>query len=212
VRDTALIDDLVKRSPAEDAFYTPPDPLPGDTCGDPVYLRPLENTFSVPDGGENWLVLYRSETAGTNPAPVATSGIIVLPDRSKRPVPDGGYPLISWCHGTVGVANRVAPSRNRGDTGASPMNAYPTTLLSRFLDQGWAVAMTDYEALGTGTADKLHPYMLGQSEARAALTSSWPLEPCSGTRSPTGSPSWDTPRAARPRCSPPPTPRAEWTD
>jgi len=123
----------------------------------------------VPDGGENWLVLYRSETAGNNPTPVVTSGIIVLPDRSKHPIPDGGYPLISWCHGTVGVANRVAPSRDRGDTGASPMNAYPKTLLSRFLDQGWAVAMTDYEALGTGTADKLHPYLLGQSEAHAVL-------------------------------------------
>jgi pimeloyl-ACP methyl ester carboxylesterase len=104
-----------------------------------------------------------------NPTPVATSGIIVLPDSSKHAVTDGGYPLISWCHGTVGVANRVAPSRDRGDTGASPMNAYPKTLLNRFLDRGWAVAMTDYEALGTGTADKLHPYMLGESEARAAL-------------------------------------------
>ena len=123
----------------------------------------------MPDGGEKWLVLYRSETAGTEPTPAATSGIIVLPDRSKHPVPNDGYPLISWCHGTVGVANRVAPSRDGGNTGASPMNAYPKKLLSRFLDEGWAVAMTDYEALGTGTDDKLHPYMLGQSEARAAL-------------------------------------------
>jgi len=182
MRDTALIEKLVEQTPDDDAFYTTfttPDSLFGQAIGDPVYLRRLDNTFSVPEGGENWLVLYRSETAGENPTAVATSGIIILPNREEHPVPEGGYPLISWCHGTVGCANRVAPSRDMGDTGASPMNAYPKTMLGRFLDKGWAVAMTDYEALGTGTDDgtgtgvgpddKLHPYMLGQSEARAAL-------------------------------------------
>jgi pimeloyl-ACP methyl ester carboxylesterase len=172
VRDTALIDELVEKTPADDTFYTTPDPLPGDSYGDPIYLRHLrpQKTFSsAPEGGESWLVLYRSETAGDSPTPVATSGIIVLPHSSRHPVPDGGYPLVSWCHGTVGCANRVAPSRDQGNTGASAMNAYPKILLTEFLDRGWAVAMTDYEALGTGTADKLHPYLLGQSEARAAL-------------------------------------------
>ncbi|MCD0450398.1 hypothetical protein LO762_14525 [Actinocorallia sp. API 0066] len=154
MRDTALIDGLVERTPDGDAFYTAPDPLSAGTYRDPVHLRPLENTFSAPAGGEGWLVLYRSQTAGDSPSPVATSGIIVLPDSTEHPVPDGGYPLVSWCHGTVGVANRVAPSRDRGDTGASPMNEYPKALLTRFLDRGWAVAMTDYEALGTGTAEK----------------------------------------------------------
>jgi pimeloyl-ACP methyl ester carboxylesterase len=169
MRDQALIQDLINQTPQDDAFYTTPDLPPGGTNGDPIYLRPLTNTLSVPEGGENWLLLYRSETAGQNPAAVATSGIVVLPDAAAHPVPDGGYPLVSWCHGTVGVANRVSPSRDTGDTGASAMNAYPTALLGRFLDQGWAVAMTDYEALGTGTDEKLHPYLLGQSEARAAL-------------------------------------------
>jgi pimeloyl-ACP methyl ester carboxylesterase len=168
MRNTDLIDDLVKNTPTDDTFYSP-DLVPGGAVGDPLYLRPLENTFSAPEGGENWLVRYRSETAGENPAAIATSGIIVLPDSAKHPVPEGGYPLICWCHGTVGVANRVAPSRDTGDTGASPMNVYPKTMLTRFIDRGWAVAMTDYEALGTGTATKLHPYLLGQSEARAAL-------------------------------------------
>ncbi|MHA6757089.1 alpha/beta hydrolase family protein [Streptacidiphilus sp. PAMC 29251] len=182
MRDTSLIEKLVEQTPDDDAFYTnftTPDSLSGQAVGDPVYLRPLDNTFAVPEGGENWLVLYRSETAGQNPTAVATSGIIVLPDREEHPVPEGGYPLVTWCHGTVGCANRVAPSRDTGETGASAMNAYPKTILGRFLDQGWAVAMTDYEALGTGTddgtatglspQDKLHPYLLGQSEARAAL-------------------------------------------
>nr|WP_275125137.1 lipase family protein [Streptomyces sp. SID4937] len=49
------------------------------------------------------------------------------------------------------------------------MNAYPLTLLGHFLDQGWAVAMTDYEALGTGAEQHLHPYLCGRSEAMGVL-------------------------------------------
>ncbi|MFD4277458.1 hypothetical protein R2B67_07955 [Streptomyces cyaneofuscatus] len=143
---------LATDAPAGDAFYTPPIPLPDGAPGDPIHARPLDNPAAAVPGGENWLVLHRSE--GADGSPVATSGIIALPDRAAHPVPAGGYPLISWAHGTVGVANRCAPSRDRGDTGASPMNAYPLTLLGHFLDQGWAVAMTDYEALGTGTPQR----------------------------------------------------------
>ncbi|MFJ8403657.1 alpha/beta hydrolase family protein [Streptomyces microflavus] len=158
---------LTTEAPAGDAFYTPPVPLPDGSPGDPIRARPLDNAAAAVPGGENWLVLHRSE--GADGSPVATSGVIALPDRTAHPVPAGGYPVISWAHGTVGVANRCAPSRDRGDTGASPMNAYPLTLLGHFLDRGWAVAMTDYEALGTGTADRLHPYLCGRSEAMGVL-------------------------------------------
>ncbi|MFD5986891.1 alpha/beta hydrolase family protein [Streptomyces cyaneofuscatus] len=154
-------------APAGDAFYTPPIPLPDGAPGDPIHARPLDNPAAAVPGGESWLVLHRSE--GADGGPVATSGVIALPDRTAHPVPPGGYPLISWAHGTVGVADRCAPSRDRGDTGASPMNAYPLTLLGHFLDQGWAVAMTDYEALGTGTPQRLHPYLCGRSEAMGVL-------------------------------------------
>jgi pimeloyl-ACP methyl ester carboxylesterase len=167
VDTSSSIADFEKYAPAGDAFYTPPEPLPEGTYGDPVYARRLDNSTAALSGGENWLVLYRSQ--GADGRAVATSGIIVLPDSDTHEVPAGGYPLISWAHGTVGVANLCAPSRDWGDTGASPMNAYPNTMLSHFLGQGWAVAMTDYEALGTGTATHLHPYLCGRSEAHGVL-------------------------------------------
>ncbi len=47
------------------------------------------------------------------------------------------------------------------------MNAYPQTLLNTLLKNGYAVAMTDYE--GLDTTDRIHPYLLGQSEAYAVL-------------------------------------------
>ncbi|MCM2416824.1 alpha/beta hydrolase [Streptomyces sp. RKAG293] len=159
--------DPVENAPAGDAFYTPTSPLPGGTPGDPVHSRRLDNNVAALESGENRLVLYRSQDVRGKA--VSTSGIIVLPDRDEHPVPVGGFPLITWAHGTVGVANSVAPSRDRSDTGASPMNAYPNGLLNSFLRRGWAVAMTDYEALGTGTEEHLHPYLLGASEANGVL-------------------------------------------
>jgi len=50
---------------------------------------------------------------------------------------------------------------------AHPMNAYPQTLLNTLPQNGYVVAMTDYE--GLGTTDRTHPYLLGPSEAYAIL-------------------------------------------
>jgi pimeloyl-ACP methyl ester carboxylesterase len=149
-------------APPGDAFYTPPGLPANGQHGDPVYQRPLDNpTAALTDGG-NWLVLYRSQDVHGNP--IATSGIIALP---ATPPPSGGYPVVSWAHGTVGVASLCAPSRDQPGSQAHPMNAYPQTLLNALLRQGYAVTMTDYE--GLGTTDRTHPYLLGESEAHAVL-------------------------------------------
>ncbi|WP_329493455.1 alpha/beta hydrolase family protein [Kitasatospora herbaricolor] len=167
--DATPVIDPEENGPEGDVFYLPPSPLPDGVPGDPIHARRLDNPAAALEAGENWLVLHRSQDVRGEA--VATSGIIVLPDRDEHPLPaDGsGYPLVTWAHGTVGIANFVAPSRDRGDTGASPMNASPHGLLNGFLRRGWAVAMTDYEALGTGTEEHLHPYLLGASEANGVL-------------------------------------------
>ncbi|MEU0359256.1 hypothetical protein [Streptomyces cyaneofuscatus] len=72
-------------APAGDAFHTPPIPLPDGAPGDPIHARPLDNPAAAVPGGENWLVLHRSE--GADGGPVATSGTIALPDRTAHPVP-----------------------------------------------------------------------------------------------------------------------------
>jgi alpha-beta hydrolase superfamily lysophospholipase len=149
-------------APAGDAFYTPPVPLPAGQPGDPIYQRPLDNQTAMLTQGSNWLVLYQSQDANGNR--VATSGIIALPTTAP---PAAGYPVISWAHGTVGVADLCAPSRDQPDSLAHPMNAYPQTLLNTFLQNGYAVVMTDYE--GLGTTDRTHPYLLGESEAYGVL-------------------------------------------
>ncbi|WP_437774738.1 alpha/beta hydrolase family protein [Sorangium sp. So ce1097] len=148
-------------APKDDTFYTPPPSLLEGEHGEVIWSRPLSGAAALASARVNQLVLYRSRDV--HGKPVAVSGIIALP---RGAAPEGGYPIVSWAHGTVGCADTCAPSRDTITSPAHPYNAYPHGLLNAFLDRGWAVVMTDYEGLGT---DGLHPYLLGESEAHGLL-------------------------------------------
>lgn len=86
----------VKRIAATGIIHTPPVPLPDGSPGDPIRARPLDNAAAAVPGGGNRLVLHRSE--GADGSPVATSGVIALPDRTAHPVPAGGPPRLLGRH------------------------------------------------------------------------------------------------------------------
>jgi pimeloyl-ACP methyl ester carboxylesterase len=102
--------------------------------------------------GTVWVVRYRSTSV--EGAPIEVSGIVARPD---GPAPAGGFPVLAWAHGTTGVADACAPSRN-------PPSAVPD--LQGHLDAGFVVAATDYEGLGT---PGIHPYLVADSEGRGVL-------------------------------------------
>lgn len=129
---------------------TVPDPLPPGQAGDLVALAPRAGP-DVPPGARAWELLYRSE--GVEGAPVAVSGVVYAPD---GPAPEGGRPVVTWAHGTVGVADACAPSR----TGVQVPD------LAQLLGAGYVVAATDYQGLGTPGP---HPYLVGESEGRSVL-------------------------------------------
>jgi len=83
------------------------------------------------------------------------SGFFALP---AGDAPAGGWPLIAWAHGTVGLADRCAPSANaEADALAQALTAI-----------GFAVVATDFEGLGT---PGIHPYIVGPSEGYGVLDS-----------------------------------------
>lgn len=147
--------------PAGLAFYQPPAPLPAGGHGDVIWARPLVNDQALPSAAQNWLVLYRS----TNMAgqPVAVSGTVAIP---KGAPPAAGWPVISWTHGTTGIADVCAPSRNDANYPARGYVNLMNASLDQWVAKGYAVVQTDYEGLGTpGT----HPYLVMDSEARGAV-------------------------------------------
>jgi dienelactone hydrolase len=150
-----------RTGPAGDAFYTPPSPLPGSKHGDLIWARKLTGQPALKSASANWLVLYRS--VGTDGKPIAVSGTVSLP---KGKAPKRGWPVISYDHGTTGIADQCAPSRDSVDNPAHAYNAYIYPLLNRWLKAGFVVVRTDYQGLGTpGT----HQYLVGISEGRSTL-------------------------------------------
>lgn len=143
---------LIDTAPKGDAFYLPPDPVPGQN-GDVIWAA---DPIDV-DGGQLYVVLYRSETI--NGTPIGVSGYIAVPDTVA---PAGGRPVIAWAHGTRGLADECAPTRQD----VPPSSDMP--VLAELLQRGYVVAATDYEGLGT---PGLHPYIIGGSEGRGVLDS-----------------------------------------
>ena len=142
------------KAPSGVAFYTPPRTLTGKH-GDVIWSRTVRS--SLTKAQRTTLVLYRS-TAPDGKA-IAVSGTVTIP---KGDPPPGGWPVISWAHGTTGIADRCAPTRQSGDRASS----YIFTQLNTWLGKGYALARTDYEGLGTpGT----HPFLIGRSEGRGVV-------------------------------------------
>jgi fermentation-respiration switch protein FrsA (DUF1100 family) len=97
-------------------------------------------------------VSYRSRAL--DGSPVAVTGLVVRP---AGPAPEGGFPVLTWGHGTTGTADTCAPSREPG---------LPIPELPELLAAGFVVAATDYQGLGT---PGVHPYLVGESAGRSLL-------------------------------------------
>ncbi len=167
----------ITAGPAGDAFYTPPSPLPKGPRGSVIWTRPLSGTMALPSAKTNTLVLYRSVDGKGDS--VAVSGTVAIPQGTPR---RGGWPVITWTHGTTGLAPACAPSR---DTDNGPEHDYIAiirTLLDSFVKKGYVVVASDYAGLGT-PGD--HPFLQGVPTGRNALDmlrAAKALEPAIGKR------------------------------
>ena len=183
----------VPTGPAGVKFYTPPSKLPGKTHGDLIRARKLKGAAALKSAA--------SQRARALPLDerrrqaVAVSGTVAIP---KGKAPKGGWPIITWAHGTTGIADQCAPSRDSASSPAHGYIAYAYPQLNGWLKAGYAVVRTDYEGLGTPGA---HPYLSACPRAAACSTSCAPR--ASSTRAVARtSRSPATRRAARPRSGP----------
>ncbi|UYP19905.1 lipase family protein [Rhodococcus sp. Z13] len=96
----------------------------------------------VPGASEVVTFTYRTEGAEG----VSTAQIFV----PEGEAPPGGWPIVAWAHGTVGMTDADAPSR----TGVQ-YDIY-RNLYGDWLKRGFLVVATDYAGLGT---PGVHPYL-----------------------------------------------------
>jgi pimeloyl-ACP methyl ester carboxylesterase len=147
--------------PAGLAFYLPPSPLATGAPGEVIWSRPVTGTAAVVGAAENLLVLYHSSTLAGHDA--AVSGTISIPPGQP---PADGWPVLNWAHGTTGVADICAPSRDAPGHPSHIYNQLADATLSQWVKRGFVVLKTDYEGLGTPGS---HPYLVGASAARSTV-------------------------------------------
>jgi pimeloyl-ACP methyl ester carboxylesterase len=143
------------------AFYVPPSPLAAGPAGQVIWSRPLTGAAALPGAGENLLVLYHSRILTGQDT--AVSGTISMPPGQP---PAGGWPVLSWAHGTTGVADICAPSRDAPGHPSHIYNQLADAMLNQWVKRGYVVLKTDYEGLGTPGS---HPYLVGASAARGTV-------------------------------------------
>ena len=114
-------------------------------------LIEIEN-IDVGEMGIGFRILYESESISGEP--IEVSGLVVAPDlNGEEP-----RPVLSIAHGTVGLADQCAPSRQEPLPNLS--------LIRPFIEAGWVVVASDFEGLGS---DGIHHYIVGESEARGVF-------------------------------------------
>jgi pimeloyl-ACP methyl ester carboxylesterase len=141
--------------------------LPGVAAAAPpkhgqlIAKHKLTGDAALASAGRNWFVKYRS--VGVDGKAISVTGVVSLP---KGKAPKTGWPVVSYDHGTTGIADQCAPSRDASGTPVHIYNSYVYPLLNRWLKAGYAVVRTDYQGLGSAG---VHEYLNGEAEGRSTL-------------------------------------------
>jgi pimeloyl-ACP methyl ester carboxylesterase len=101
-----------------------------------------------------WTITYQSTSA--TGAPITVSGTVIVPKGANA-----NTPVVGYAPGTHGLGDQCAPSRHleAGDETEG-------LLIHQYATRGFAVALTDYEGIGTPGE---HTYMAGRAEGNATL-------------------------------------------
>lgn len=137
------------------AFADTPAPV---AAGQLRATEPLKPAWSIPAAGKALAIRYTSTNGVSGEGVVQVTGEVLYP---PGPAPKGGWPVVAWAHGTVGIADQCAPSVN-------PHSARDKVYLGEWLKRGFAVVATDYQGLG---GEGVHAYLNTRVEAYSVLDS-----------------------------------------
>src|SRR5215475_8886957 len=114
-------------------FYRWTEALPA-RAGVMLREEPIPLQVEMTSAGLGARVLYTSTDLRWHAGIVPVSGTLFLP---KGEPPAGGWPLVAWAHGTLGVSDRCAASW----AAHKPRDA---AYINKWLENGFAVVATDY--------------------------------------------------------------------
>ena len=142
----------------------------------PVVNTPVAYKFTQdypPNAAESVVMTYKMQ--GIKGQETQATALVFTP---KTEPPAGGWPIVAWAHGTVGVGDDCAPSRNRLIVEGLLPDVHTQKMIDSFVQAGYVVVAPDYEGLGEPSGRELHPFLNLKSEAYSitdavVATKSW---------------------------------------
>lgn len=119
-------------------------------------VSPLNAANGLSEAAKQYLLHYPSRSGVDGKTAREDTAAVFIPFGAT---PEGGWPVVVWAHGTVGVANHCAPSLN-------PRSDRDKQYLNTWLSLGYAVVAPDYAGLGSAG---LHHYLNARGEAWSVL-------------------------------------------
>ncbi|MGK2933236.1 MAG: alpha/beta hydrolase family protein [Solirubrobacterales bacterium] len=150
----------IVKGPSGLAFYNKKPKKMPKQHGKLIWQRNATKATQLSAASSTKTVLYTSKTAKGNI--VSVSGTIAIP---KGKAPRGGWPVISYGHGTTGIADKCAPSRVAVKDPTDYVS-YTDDIQNSWLKAGYVVARTDYQGLGT---PGIHQFLIGKPAGRSIL-------------------------------------------
>ena len=126
------------------------------TTGQPMNSVPLDKRVGLSEASKQFRNSYSTKDQHGKIA--ASTAAVFMP---KGKMPKGGWPVLAWAHGTVGLGDKCTPSMN-------PRSDRDVHYLNHWLKQGYAIVASDYAGLGT---DGLMSYLNGKSTAANVVDS-----------------------------------------
>lgn len=117
---------------------------------------PLDPAVGLSAAGQQFRFSYSTTNQHGTVSP--STGAVFFP---KGKAPAGGWPVLAWAHGTVGLADQCTPSMN-------PRSQRDQDYLNHWLNQGYAIVASDYAGMGT---EGLMSYLNGKSTAANVVDS-----------------------------------------
>ncbi len=126
----------------------------------PGTLVKSEEVPGSPEGTKSYRFIYHS--TDLNEADTVVSGLYVVP---TAPPPPGGFPLVTYAHGTTGSNRHCGISLTPFEPNTPGFSNFSRQILP-LVQQGNAVVATDYQGMGA-PGDPM--YLVGQIEGQNTL-------------------------------------------